>query len=181
MFCENETNAARLWGAQPNGYYKDAFHEYVVHGNRSAVNPSQRGSKAGAHFTTRVEAGACAKFRLRLSQQEQEAPFAGFDQIAAGQIRACDEFYAGIQSGIEDPDARLVQRQAFAGMIWNKQYYEFDVRRWLSGDPNAPPPPLNVSSPATRTGGMLTAAASFPCPISGSIPGSRPGTWRFMQ
>jgi hypothetical protein len=141
LFCENETNTARLYGAQPNGYYKDAFHEYVVHGNRSAVNPSQRGSKACAHFTTQVDAGGSAKFRLQLSHQEQGAPFAGFDQIAAGQIRVCDEFYAGIQSGMEDPDARLVQRQAFAGMIWNKQYYEYDVLRWLSGDPNSPPPP----------------------------------------
>jgi Glycosyl hydrolase family 63 C-terminal domain len=141
LFCENETNANRLWGEQPNGYYKDAFHECVVHGNRSAVNPSRRGSKACAHFTTRVEAGGSARFRLRLSHQEHAAPFSGFDQIVAGQLRACDEFYAEIQSGIEDPDARLVQRQAFAGMIWNKQYYEFDVRRWLAGDPNSPPPP----------------------------------------
>jgi hypothetical protein len=141
LFCENETNTARLYGAQTQGYYKDGFHEYLVHGNRSAVNPSLRGSKACAHFTARVEAGASARFRLRLSHAEQAAPFTGFDQIVADQSRACDEFYAGIQSRMDDPDARLVQRQAFAGMIWNKQYYEYDVRRWLSGDPNAPSPP----------------------------------------
>jgi hypothetical protein len=141
LFCENETNFARLYGAQSHGYYKDGFHDYLVHGNRSAVNPMLRGSKACAHFTAAVEAGASATFRLRLSQVEQGAPFAGFDQIAREQIRACDEFYAGIQSEMDEPDARLVQRQAFAGMIWNKQYYEYDVRRWLDGDPNFPPPP----------------------------------------
>jgi len=141
LFCENETNTARLYGAQPRGYCKDAFHEYLVHGNRSAVNPLQRGSKACAYLTARVESGASAKFRLRLTNVEQAAPFTGFDAIAAAKIRACDDFYAGIQLGIDHPDARLVQRQAFAGMIWNKQYYEYDVRRWLFGDPNSPPPP----------------------------------------
>jgi hypothetical protein len=141
LFSENETNIARLFGIQANGYFKDAFHEYLVHGNRSAVNPAQRGSKACAHFTQRVESGASARFRLRLSHTEHPAPFTSFDQIAADRLRACDEFYAGIQAGMEKPDARLVQRQAFAGMIWNKQYYEYDIRRWLQGDPNSPPPP----------------------------------------
>jgi hypothetical protein len=141
LFCENETNTARLYGTQSQGFYKDGFHEYLIHGNSSAVNPSLRGSKACAHFKARVEAGASARFRLRLSHLEQANPFQDFDQVAAAQIHACDEFYAGIQSGIDEPDARLVQRQAFAGMIWNKQYYEYDVRRWLSGDPNSPPPP----------------------------------------
>jgi hypothetical protein len=141
LFCDNETNTARLYGAQPRGYCKDAFHEYLVHGNRSAVNSLQRGSKACAHLTARVESGASLKFRLRLTNVEQAAPFTGFDEIAAAKIRACDEFYAGIQLGIDHPDARLVQRQAFAGMIWNKQYYEYDVRRWLSGDSNSSSPP----------------------------------------
>jgi hypothetical protein len=141
LFCENETNAARLYGAQGQGYYKDAFHEYLVQGNRSAVNPQQRGTKACAHFKAQVEAGASAKFHLRFGNVEHADPFTSFDQIAADQIRACDDFYAKLQSGIELADARLVQRQAFAGMIWNKQYYEYDVRRWLAGDPNAPAPP----------------------------------------
>jgi len=140
LFCENETNAVRLYGAGSHGYYKDAFHEYLVQGNRSAVNPQLRGSKACAHLTARVDAGTSATFRLRLSQAENPGPFTGFDQLATTRKRQCDEFYAGIQSGLDHEDARLVQRQAFAGMIWNKQYYEYDVRRWLDGDSSSPPP-----------------------------------------
>ncbi|MGB8536508.1 MAG: glucosidase [Acidobacteriaceae bacterium] len=146
LFCENETNLARLYGAEPHGYYKDAFHEYLVEGNRSAVNPLARGSKACAHLTAQVDAGASATFRLRLSSAENPAPFDGFDQLAATRKRQCDDFYARVQSGLDHDDARLVQRQAFAGMIWNKQYYEYDVRRWLEGDSSSPPPPAERQS-----------------------------------
>jgi Glycosyl hydrolase family 63 C-terminal domain len=141
LFCENETNVARLFGAASHGYYKDAFHEYLVHGNRSAVNPLLRGSKACAHFKTRVGVGASATFRLRLSHAENPTPFSDFDQIASARRSDCDDFYSGIQTGLEHEDARLVQRQAFAGMIWSKQYYEYDVRRWLAGDSDSAPPP----------------------------------------
>jgi Glycosyl hydrolase family 63 C-terminal domain len=146
LFCDNETNNARLYGTAPQGYYKDAFHEYLVHGNRLAVNALQRGTKACAHLSRQVAPGGCASFRLRLSHAENSAPFAGFDQIASARIRDCDDFYAGIQTGMDNEDARLVQRQAFAGMIWNKQYYGYDVRRWLAGDPNFPPPPVERQS-----------------------------------
>jgi Glycosyl hydrolase family 63 C-terminal domain len=141
LFCENETNLARLYGAASEGYYKDAFHEYLVQSNRLAVNPLLRGSKACAHFAAEVAAGASARFRLRLSHLENVSPFTGFDQIATERIRQCDDFYSGVQSNLEDQDARLVQRQAFAGMIWSKQYFEYDVRRWLSGDSGSQPPP----------------------------------------
>ena len=141
LFCENETNVARLYGAAPNGYYKDAFHEYLVHGNREAVNSLTRGSKAGVHLTAHIDGGGSRTFRLRLSKTENTAPFGDFGQIAVSRKGGCDAFYAGIQIDLDDEDARLVQRQAFAGMIWNKQYYEFDVRQWLGGDGNFPPPP----------------------------------------
>jgi hypothetical protein len=141
LFCENETNVVRLYGIGSHGYYKDAFHEYLVQGNRSAVNPLERGSKACAHLTAHVDAGASATFRLRLSAVENPAPFADFDELATTRKRQCDDFYARVQSGLDHEDARLVQRQAFAGMIWNKQYYEYDVRRWLEGDSSSPPPP----------------------------------------
>jgi Glycosyl hydrolase family 63 C-terminal domain len=140
LFCENETNGARLYGAVPQGYYKDAFHEYLVGGNRSAVNPLLRGSKACVHLNARVGAGASTRFRLRLSHDENPKPFADFDEIASARKGDCDDFYFKIQTGLEHEDARLVQRQAFAGMIWNKQYYEYDVRRWLAGDSDSSPP-----------------------------------------
>jgi hypothetical protein len=141
LFCENETNVGRLYGIGSRGYYKDAFHEYLVQGNRSAVNPRARGSKACAHLTAHVDAGASAIFRLRLSAVENPAPFADFDELATIRKRQSDDFYARVQSGLDNEDARMVQRQAFAGMIWNKQYYEYDVRRWLEGDSSSPPPP----------------------------------------
>jgi hypothetical protein len=141
LFCENETNTPRLYGAASQGYYKDGFHEYLVQGNHSAVNSLQRGSKSCAHLTARVDAGASAKFRLRLSHPENPEPFADFDLIAADRTRGCDDFYANLQASLDNEDARLVQRQAFAGMIWNKQYYEYDVRRWMSGDSSTAPPP----------------------------------------
>jgi hypothetical protein len=141
LFCENETNTPRLYGAPSQGYYKDGFHEYLVQGNHSAVNSLQRGSKSCAHLTARVDAGASATFRLRLSHLENPEPFADFDLIAADRTRGCDDFYANLQANLDNEDARLVQRQAFAGMIWNKQYYEYDVRRWMSGDSSTAPPP----------------------------------------
>jgi Glycosyl hydrolase family 63 C-terminal domain len=146
LFCENETNGARLYGSAPQGYYKDAFHEYLVHGNLSAVNPLLRGTKGCAHISAHVDGGASKRFRLRLSHLENPAPFDDFDQIVQARTLECNEFYAEVQYGLDDEDARLVQRQAFAGMIWNKQYYEYDVRRWLSGDPNFPPPPAERQS-----------------------------------
>ena len=146
LFCENETNVARLYGAASHGYYKDAFHEYVVNRNLSAVNPLLRGSKACVRFHAQVGAGASATLRLRLSHTENPNPFADFDQIASARKSDCDEFYCRIQTGLEHEDARLVQRQAFAGMIWNKQYYEYDVRRWLAGDSDATPPPAERES-----------------------------------
>jgi hypothetical protein len=170
LFCENETNVARLYGTQANGYYKDAFHEYLVQGNRSAVNPGQRGSKACAHFTGKVETGASARFRLRLSHGEQADPFTGFDQIAADRFRACDEFYARIQAGMDEPDARLVQRQAFAGMIWNKQYYEYDIRRWLQGDPNSPPPPAGREASRNADWPHVDCGAVFSMPDKWEYP-----------
>jgi hypothetical protein len=141
LFCENETNVARLYGAASQGYCKDAFHEYVVHGNQAAVNPLLRGTKACIQLKARASAGASASFRLRLSHTEQATPFGDFEAIAAGRKSECDAFYSRIQTELDHPDARLVQRQAFAGMIWNKQYYVYDVRRWLAGDANGPPPP----------------------------------------
>jgi Glycosyl hydrolase family 63 C-terminal domain len=170
LFCDNETNNARLYGATPQGFYKDGFHEYLVHGNRSAVNSLQRGTKACAHFDTRVDPGASRTFRLRLSHTENASPFTGFDDTAQARIRDCDAFYARLQAGIENEDARLVQRQAFAGMIWNKQYYEYDVRRWLSGDPGCPPPPEERQSGRNVSWAHIDCGTIFSMPDKWEYP-----------
>jgi hypothetical protein len=145
LFCDNETNARRHFG-QPEaaGFFKDAFHEYVIAGNKSAVNPAQTGTKAGALYELNVPAGGSSTVRLRLSTADGASPgepFADFDAIFARSRREADEFYATLQHDITDADARMVQRQAFAGMIWSKQFFRYDVQEWLQGDPTQPPPP----------------------------------------
>ncbi len=142
LFCENETNTRRLsdlGGAA--GYFKDAFNEYVVFGNSNAVNPSHTGTKAGARYCVTVPAGGAAGFRVRLTSTASNHPFSSFDATFAKRRQEADAFYADLQAGIEDADSRLVQRQALAGMIWNKQFYHFDVPEWLKGDAAQPPPP----------------------------------------
>ena len=142
LFCDNETNAARLFGAPPApGYWKDAFHELLVHGQTAAVNPAQRGTKAGAHRAVTIPAGGEAVLRLRLSPRPVDGPFRGFAEILAQRKQEADDYFAAMQQVMDDADARLVQRQALAGMIWNKQYYYYDVPEWLRGDPAQPPPP----------------------------------------
>ncbi len=142
LFSENETNFRRVFGTSQGGtYFKDAFHECVVGGNRSAVNPAQVGTKAAAHYIRYVPAGGSAEIRLRLTREPPAAPFADFAAVFQTRGREADDFYTALQDGLADSDARLVQRQALAGMIWNKQFFYYDIREWLAGDPAQPPPP----------------------------------------
>jgi hypothetical protein len=142
LFCENESNLKRLWGADGGpAHAKDAFHEYVVRGNRAHVNPGGAGTKAAAHYRLTIPAQGSGQVRVRLTDEAQPRPFAKFEAIMAERQREADEFYAELQSPIADQDARRVQRQAFAGMIWSKQFYYYDVPQWLNGDPAQVPPP----------------------------------------
>ena len=142
LFCDNETNSRRIHGLSgAAGFYKDAFHEYIVSGNQSAVNPNLTGTKAGLLHKLTIPAGSSATVRLRLSNATAAKPFADFDSVFATRIREADEFYAELQPGIPSADARDVQRQAFAGMIWSKQFFYYDVPEWIQGDPNQPAPP----------------------------------------
>jgi Mannosylglycerate hydrolase MGH1-like glycoside hydrolase domain len=144
LFSENETNAARLFGAEnPSPYVKDAFHERIVHGNRGAVNPADIGTKAGAWHRVKVPAGGSTVLRARLSAELKGRAFHGFGEVFDDRRREADEFYAEVQDGMADPDEMMVQRQAFAGMIWCKQFYYLDVPQWLEGDPAQPPPPAS--------------------------------------
>ncbi len=141
LFCENETNVRRLWGQEADGFFKDAFGEYVVTGRSDAVNPKQVGTKVAAHYAMTIPAGGMTQLRLRLVAGSTATPFADFDDIFAARRKEADEFYADLQSGVGDPEANQVQRQAFAGLIWSKQFYYYDVPEWLDGDPTQPPPP----------------------------------------
>jgi len=141
LFSENETNVRALYGIEVNGYFKDAFHARVVNGDPAAVNPARRGTKAAAWYQFQLPAGGHQEIRLRLRREPASMPFADFDEIFARRKAEADEFYDRIQHDLASADARLVQRQAFAGLIWSKQFFYYDVPEWLHGDPAQPPPP----------------------------------------
>ena len=132
LFTENESNAQRLWG-QPNAspYVKDSFHQYIIAGRNSAVNPAKTGTKAAAHFALDVPAGRSETVRLRLATARVADAFGDFDRIFKSRIADADEFYQRITPGSLNENQRLVHRQALAGMLWSKQYYYFDLEEWL--------------------------------------------------
>src|SRR6185436_4986351 len=143
LFTDNETNAVKLYGPRADDgrrYVKDAFHRYVVNGE-AAVNPAETGTKACLHYARRVTAGGSTVVRLRLSPDPHAEPLAGVDAVVAQRRSEADEFYAAIHPRNASEDERRIQRQAFAGMLWSKQNYIFDVQVWLEGDnPRLPPP-----------------------------------------
>jgi hypothetical protein len=145
LFTDNETNPARLFGtAGASAYAKDAFHEYVVHGRTDVVNPKGQGTKAAAHYPLLIPAAGQVTVQLRLSTEAEATPQpfgAAFDQVFADRIREADEFYAArIPPGLGDEERR-VARQAYAGLLWTKQFYHYVVKDWLGGDPEQPVPP----------------------------------------
>jgi len=128
LFCDNETNGRRLYGeADAQGFFKDGFDEYVVHGNQAAVNSKRTGTKAGALYKLTIPAGGSTSVRLRLGKSTSAKPFADFDAVFATRLREADEFYEALQADNANADARNVQRQAFAGMIWSKQFFYYDI------------------------------------------------------
>ncbi len=133
LFTDNETNASRLWGqSNPSPYVKDAFHNYVISGKREALNPSKIGTKAAALYRMQVPAKGNQTVRLRLSAKTQADAFSAFDTIFAIRLAEADEFYDRITPRALSQDERRVHRQAIAGMLWSKQYYYFDLDRWLT-------------------------------------------------
>ncbi len=144
LFTENETNFRRLFGvANRAAYVKDGINDYIIHDNTCAVNPSRFGTKAAAHYQLTLAPGASATLRLRLTDQPPASGTFGeaFDALFAQRKAEADEFYAAVTPGTLSPDARGVLRQALGGMLWSKQYYQYDVRVWLEGDSGYPPPP----------------------------------------
>ncbi|KQT65956.1 MULTISPECIES: MGH1-like glycoside hydrolase domain-containing protein [unclassified Aureimonas] len=140
LFCENETNRRRIFGEGPDGAFKDAIADHVT-GGRADPLPEE-GTKLGAHSRHDLTAGEGVTLRYRFAPAEA-GPIdpAGFDAVFEARIAEADAFYAALQRDIEDGDARLVQRRALAGLLWSKQVYRYDVKRWLDGDPGGPPPP----------------------------------------
>ena len=151
LFTDNETNANKLFGA-PNAsaYVKDAFHDFLVKGDAAAVNPAGAGTKAAAHYLLRIDGGSSVTIELRLASLDgahgiaaQRPPMtrSDFAQILALRQREADEFYTTVVPPGATPDERVVMRQAYAGLLWSKQFFHYVVREWLAGDPAQPAPP----------------------------------------
>jgi hypothetical protein len=143
LFTENETNTQRIFGV-PNRtpHVKDSINDYVVHGKEGAVNPEKKGTKAAAHYRLTVKPGECQVVRLRLTNIPPDGfgqgngsaagPFgARFEEVFQARLREADEFYAAVIPGSLNPDQANVMRQALAGMLWSKQFYYYDVDKWL--------------------------------------------------
>ncbi len=146
LFCENETNAERLFGLKPapdaaERRPKDAFHARIVEGRADAVNARAKGTKAALWHRVTLAPGARATIDLVLCPADSDFTPAEVPALLELRRREADEFYEVTHRGLDDAEERRVQRQAYAGLLWSKQYYEFDVRRWLDGDPAQPAPP----------------------------------------
>ena len=150
LFTENETNAGRLWGRpNPTLYVKDAFHRYVVSGEKEAVNPARTGTKAAARYVLEVPAGGREVVQLRLTKGKPSAGFGPpFEEALRQRIIDTDEFYERITPHSLGEDERRVHRQALAGMLWTKQFYYFDLDRWLKE--HHAHPLLDGSGPGVR-------------------------------
>ncbi|BFG74404.1 glucosidase [Paraburkholderia terrae] len=143
LFCENDTNVRRHFNMDAQGPFKDGFNDYLVHGDADAIR-RDAGTKAAAHVPLNLPPHGTAVVYLRWRPEfcPDETPLDA-EQLFAQRIAEADAFYAALQHHIEGADERLVQRQALAGMLWSKQYYQFDVERWMDGDPLQPTPPAS--------------------------------------
>lgn len=137
LFCDNETNPHKIAGAKNNAdFFKDGINNYVVLNEHTAVNPAKKGTKASFIINSELEAGESKTFDFRLTPHELANAFSDSDEIFELRIREADEFYKNIQAEFKDEDEKNIQRQAFAGLLWNKQFYYYDISKWLKGDSN---------------------------------------------
>ncbi len=142
LFTDNISNNKKLYNVENKpGYFKDGINNYIIQGESSAVNPEMKGTKSALNYNLTVKGNHSKIITLRLSGEENKNPFADFDQIFDLRKKEADIFYNELQVGMETEDARNVQRQAYAGLLWSKQFYYFNVHQWLKGDPAQPPPP----------------------------------------
>ena len=142
LFTENDTNHERLHGV-PNElpYVKDAFHRAIVDGEAGATSPEPVGSKVGAPFRLLLAPGASATVSVRFADGAHADPFDVLDETLAARRADCDAFYAALLPADLDEESRAIQRAAYAGLLWTKQFFHYSVKLWLDGDPTEPKPP----------------------------------------
>lgn len=141
VFCDNETNRKRLYGTEAvSKYPKDGINDYVVNGKPS-VNPAQTGTKTSGIFKVKIPAKGQKQVRVRLSKTCLLDPFSDFASIFDDRKKECDDFYSELQKKLPNDEIKSIQRQAYAGMMWSKQFYYYNVKNWLQGDPGRLTPP----------------------------------------
>jgi hypothetical protein len=142
LFCDNETNTQRLYDTtSPNKYYKDGINDFLVEGNLHAINPDKEGSKMAANYRLSIKSNSSETISLRLCDYNNHEPFHDFDSLFQLRKQETELFYEEVQVNVSDPDMRDVQRQAFAGLLWCKQFFYYTVQKWLDGDKGQPAPP----------------------------------------
>jgi len=143
-FCDNETNRERLYGI-PNEkqYPKDGINDYVVTGDSKNLNPKDFGTKAAAIYQITIPAGESRQVKMRLQHKPEGDPLELCDPCMATRKAEADEFYDALQARVTNSEMKTIQRQAYAGMMWSKQFYYYDVERWLEGDPGRYVPPVS--------------------------------------
>jgi hypothetical protein len=170
LFCENETNLRRFGDPTAQSYFKDGINDWLVGGDTAAVNPARVGTKVAALYTLDLAAGASASVSVMLGPSAMALPNRAWSQIVDQRRAEADDYYAALQHGIADEDRRRVHRQALAGMLWSKQYYHFDVREWLAGDPLEPPPPDSRKTGRDADWGHLTNGEVLSVPDAWEYP-----------
>ncbi|WP_194774348.1 MGH1-like glycoside hydrolase domain-containing protein [Pararhodonellum marinum] len=144
LFCDNETNRERLYHIEnQKKYFKDAINDFVVHGSKNNLNPNGLGTKSAALYQLNVPAEGSVEVTFRMRHQSNGAPLEDCNEIIQKRIQDADEFYAEMQDRVDDKDLKNIQRQAYAGMLWSKQFYYYNVERWLEGDPGRYVPPVS--------------------------------------
>ena len=145
LFTDNESNLRRLFGVPNRGFYqKDAINDFIIKGHRYRLNPEQLGTKAAAYYDLDIPPGESAVVKLKFGDRlDSTVDHFGlpFDKVFRERIYEADDFYRDIIPASLSADGRSVMRQAFAGMLWSKQFYSYDVQTWLAGDPGQPKPP----------------------------------------
>ncbi|MEP6533900.1 MAG: glucosidase [Bryobacteraceae bacterium] len=171
LFTENETNTRRLYGLD-NGapYVKDGINDFVVYGDRNAVHPDLRGTKAAAHYTLTVGGGETAVLRLRLSGSGETTIGSDFDSVFHARKTEADEFYGTVIPHELPADGKNVMRQSFGGLLWSKQFYHYVVGDWLEGDPGQPTPPENRKAGRNSEWGHLYNADVISMPDKWEYP-----------
>ncbi|MBE7178952.1 MAG: glucosidase, partial [Mucilaginibacter polytrichastri] len=139
LFCDNETNNPKVYKSAASGYFKDGINEFLVNRKSDTINPAQTGTKACVNSVITLGGGQTKTLQYRLTANEQPV-FDDFDAVFTARKSEADEFYASLIDPQLSDEAKKIQRQAFAGMIWCKQFYHYDVQQWLDGDPAEPIP-----------------------------------------